>query len=119
MAMSWCDDEVGEESSAGLGVAVRLRRARSPVPAKMLTSGERSQWHALPQGPRRRNWLLGRAALKALLATTADTSVLSFPHPHLSLTHAGDQAVAVAVDHDGNGGDDHTAVTGTGVDHEP
>jgi phosphopantetheinyl transferase (holo-ACP synthase) len=116
--MSWCDDEVGEELSAALGVAVRLRRARSPVPAKMLTSGERAQWHALPQGSRRRNWLLGRAALKALLATTADTSVLSFPHPYLSLTHAGDQAVAVAVDHDGDGGDDH-AVTGTGVDHEP
>lgn len=113
--MLWCDDEVGPDLSAALGVVVRVRRARSPVLERMLTSGERQQWRALRGEQRRHDWLLGRSALKALLPPAADTSGLSFPHPHLSLTHAGGLAVAVAVavGHDG------ARVVGTGVDHQP
>ncbi len=99
--------------SAGLGVAVRVCRARIPVPEGGLTGGERHQWQALAPGPPSRDWLLGRAALKALLPMTADTSKLSFPHPHLSLTHAGGVAFAVVA------AGDATVVIGTGVDHEP
>jgi hypothetical protein len=110
--------ELGAELSAGLGVPVRLRRARIPVPEHALAGGERRQWHALAPGRASRDWLLGRTALKALLAGATDTSVLSFPHPRLSITHAGGSAFAVAA-----GGevpdDDAPVVVGTGVDHEP
>lgn len=106
---------MGEECSTRLGVTVRVRRAVAPLTERELTPGERRQWHSLPPGPRRCDWLLGRAALRAVLAVAADTSTVSFPHRHLSLTHAGGTAVAVAV----GAGDDTAAVAGTGVDHEP
>ncbi|MBA2437030.1 MAG: 4-phosphopantetheinyl transferase family protein [Acidimicrobiia bacterium] len=115
--MSRSDDVVGEECSAGLGVTLRVRRAATPMTEGQLTGGERRQWHALATGPRKSDWLLGRTALKALLSEAADTSTLSFPHPRLSLTHAGGVAVAVAA---GLGiGGDPVVVAGTGVDHEP
>lgn len=87
------------------------------MPEHALTAGERRQWHALPTGPRRCDWLLGRAALKAVMPAGLDTSTLSFPHPSLSLTHAGGVAFAVAT---GSAiGDALAGVAGTGVDHEP
>ncbi len=111
--MSRSDGEVEAEISAGLGVAVRVCRSRIPVPEGGLTGGERRQWQALAPGSSSRDWLLGRAALKALLPRTADTSTLSFPHPRLSLTHAGGVAFAVAA------AGEAAMVFGTGVDHEP
>lgn len=80
-------------------------------PERSLTPGERAQWRALSPGPRRRDWLLGRAALKQLLGAGADTSGLRFPHPRLSLTHAGGRAFAVNITAAG--------VVGTGIDYEP
>lgn len=80
-------------------------------PEPSLTPGERAQWRALSTGPRRRDWLLGRAALKQLLGAGADTSGLRFPHPRLSLTHAGGRAFAVHIAAAG--------VVGTGIDYEP
>lgn len=80
-------------------------------PERSLTPGERAQWRALSPGPRRRDWLLGRAALKQLLGAGADTSGLRFPHPRLSLTHAGGRAFAVHIAAAG--------VVGTGIDYEP
>ena len=108
---------MGDVCSARLGVELRLRRAGAPLSEHALTGGERRRWHTLPTGPRRRDWLLGRAALKALLPVGLDTSTLSFPHPALSLTHAGGVAVAVATGPGSSG--DVAAVAGTGVDHEP
>jgi hypothetical protein len=102
---------LGAGLSIGLGVTVRVCRAATPVPEQALTVGERRQWRARALGPPSRDWLLGRAALKALLPAPGDSSVLSFPHRLLSLTHAGGTAFAVAI----AGG----AVAGTGVDFEP
>ncbi|MBW3575221.1 MAG: 4'-phosphopantetheinyl transferase superfamily protein [Actinobacteria bacterium] len=113
----WCDREVGDEVAARIGAAVRVRRARRPVAQEALTAGERRQWHALAPGPRRQDWLTGRAALKALLPATADTSTMSFPHRNLSLTHSCGVAVAVGIEADAD--DDHSVVAGAGVDHEP
>ncbi len=93
--------------SAQLGVVVRLAGTRLPVPLGELSEAERAQ---IPEGQRRRDWLLGRGALKALLGG-ADTAALSFPHRSLSLTHAGGLAVAAQVR-------DVAAVAGTGVDYE-
>ncbi len=107
------DADLGARLSAGLGIAVRVCRAQFPVPENELADGERRQWQALVSGPPVRDWLLGRAALKALLPEAPDTSVFSFPHPRLSLTHAGGTAFAVAA------AGEAPVVVGTGVDHEP
>jgi len=58
----------------------------------------------------RQEWLASRAALRALLGDGQDTSGLVFPHPALSLTHAGGLAVAVRAD---------GAQVGVGIDFEP
>lgn len=94
-----------------LRVPVRLAAATRPVPLRLLTAGEREQLDKLSGGERRRHWLLGRAALKALCGPESDSSALAFPHPRLSLTHAGGMAVAL---HVGGG-----PVAGAGVDFEP
>lgn len=97
--------------SAALGVPVRLAAATAPLPPEALTPGELARLEAMPTEARRRDWLLGRAALKALLGAGADTSVLAFPDRRLSLAHAGGRAFAALA-----GGD---TVVGTGIDFEP
>lgn len=94
---------------AHLGVVVRVSSATRPLPLAALVGGERARFDRLTSEPRRCDWLLGRAALKALTAEGADTSRLSFPHPRLSLTHADGAAFAARVD---------AEVAGTGIDFE-
>lgn len=65
------------------------------MPAATLTAGELA---ALPAGPRRQDWLLGRAALKA--HGIGDTSTVVFPNRGLSLTHSAGVAVAARCDGD-------------------
>ena len=67
----------------------------------------------LVHAPRRAVWLLGRAALKDLLAQLdlpADTSGITFPHPRLSLSHSEGCAVAI--------GTRDEQINGIGVDLE-
>ena len=71
-----------------------LAVATSPVAIDDLTPGELAQ---LPEGMRRHDWLLGRAALKAVLGI-ADTSVVAFPNRSVSLTHSAGVAVAARCD---------------------
>ena len=66
-----------------------------PAPVTTLTPGERAQ---LPDGPRRHDWLLGRAALKA--HGIGDTSTVTFPNRCLSLTHSAGIAVAARCEGD-------------------
>ncbi len=96
---------------AHLRVPVRLAVATRPVPLRLLTRGERRQLDSFTTEARRREWLLGRTALKPLCGGAADTSSLTFPHPRLSLTHAGGAAVALRVE--------RGSVAGAGVDLEP
>lgn len=92
--MRWPDLASAEVAvSAALGVRVRLRLATAPAETAVLSAGEVAIVERLASGRRRRDWLLGRAALKALLEG-ADTSRVCFPSPSLSLTHAGGMAVA-------------------------
>lgn len=103
-----------------LGVRVRLTAATRPLDPSALTDGEAGRWRSLPAGPRRSDWLLGRRALRLLLhvlGLEADSSTISFPHPGLSLTHAGGIAVAAGVDTGAEGLG--RAVWGLGVDYEP
>lgn len=115
LAAAEADLVIGRRLADGLGLALRVRRAAEPAPAGALSAGERRQWRARPAGPRRHDWLVGRAALKSLLGPPADTSGLAFPHPRLSLTHAGGMAWALAVEAAGTA----PAMLGAGIDHEP
>jgi len=69
--------------------------AVATAPATDLSPGELA---ALPDGPRRHDWLLGRAALKA--HGIGDTATVTFPHRCLSLTHSAGVAVAARCDGD-------------------
>ena len=102
--MRWPDPTAAEAAlSAGLGVRITLRAATVPLTVEELSPGERAAWERLPgEGPRRRDWLLGRAVLKPLV-DGADTAGVAFPHRTLSLSHSGPMAVAVSVDGDGGG----------------
>ena len=71
-----------------------LAVATSPVAVDDLTPAELAR---LPEGKRRHDWLLGRAALKAVLGI-ADTSVVVFPNRSVSLTHSAGVAVAARCD---------------------
>ena len=93
-----------------LGILVRIATVREAAPLGALSPAERARFDTLPAEPRRRDWLLGRAALKALVGAAFDTAALEFPHPRLSLTHAGGTAFAAMAGAD---------VLGTGVDFEP
>jgi len=97
--MRWRDDT--------LGIPVELAATTGAVTVDDLSPGERAQMPG-GDGPRRADWLRGRAALK-LLFDGLDTSTVAFPHPSLSLTHAAGLAVAARCD----GGQ-----AGLGVDFE-
>jgi len=96
--------------AALLGVAVRIATAAAPLAPRALTAAERARAEGFPTEARRRDWLVGRAALKALLGPGADTAGLAFPHPRLSLTHAGGRAFAVSAE---------GPAAGVGIDYEP
>lgn len=100
---------VERELTRRLERPVQLRRAGVPADPACFIGGEAAQFRALTNERRRQDWLLGRLALKALLPAATDTSHITFPHPQLSITHAGGVAYAVQV----------TGVLGTGVDFEP
>jgi 4'-phosphopantetheinyl transferase superfamily protein len=85
------------EVSAMLGVDVRLAWAAEATPSP-------------GSDGRDLDWLRGRAALRALLPAGSETAGLEFPHPALSLSHAGGLAVAVRCDRN---------LRGIGVDFEP
>jgi hypothetical protein len=74
---------------------VDLAVATEPAPLAALSLGELAR---LPDGPRRHDWLLGRAALKA--SGVGDTSTVAFPNRCLSLTHSAGVAVAARCDGD-------------------
>jgi len=94
--------------STELGVPVSLATADEPLPLESLTPGELSALRSLRSDAARQHWLLGRSALKTLVQQ--DTSRLQFPHPELSVTHAGGIAVAVR---------SAAKLSGIGVDFEP
>jgi phosphopantetheinyl transferase (holo-ACP synthase) len=93
-----------------LGIRAQLAISEAPAPIESLTPGELGQSREFRSGPACLDWLRGRAALKALLAPGYDTSGLQFPNRAISLTHAGELAVAVRTDDD---------CEGIGIDFEP
>jgi 4'-phosphopantetheinyl transferase EntD len=97
----------------GLDFDFRVAVARSPLDPAALTPGEAAQFEKLVHAPRRAVWLLGRAALRDLLAQLdlpADTSTIAFPQPRLSLSHSSGVAIAIGTRAQG--------VDGLGIDLE-
>ena len=82
---------------------VRVEVATQPLALGELSAGERAAFDRVAGSLRRRDWLLGRSALKRVL-DGADTSTVSFPHPRLSLSHSAGVAVAVGADARGQAG---------------
>jgi len=83
-----------------LGIPVRLCVARKTIEMAALSLKERAQYDQLATPSRRNDWLLGRSALKALLARLgrcSDTASVTFPNPCYSLTHCDGFAAAVGV----------------------
>jgi 4'-phosphopantetheinyl transferase EntD len=100
---------------AALGVRVAMATATEPIAVSALTRGEREQLARLPSAPaRRREWLMARGALRAVLAEVGsepDTATIRFPSPTCSVTHGGGLAMAIAA-HSGG-------TSGIGLDFEP
>jgi len=93
-----------------LGIRAQLAISAVPAAIESLTPGELAESRKLRAGPARLDWLRGRAALKAVLGAGYDTSRLRFPSRAISLTHAGELAVAVRTDDE---------CEGIGIDFEP
>jgi 4'-phosphopantetheinyl transferase EntD len=77
-----------------------LAAATRPLDPAALSRCELARFALLASGARRREWLLGRSALRRLLARLGaglDTSGIEFPNARYSLTHSGGVAVAAGV----------------------
>jgi len=101
-----------ESASARLGMPVVLARAE-PDAELSLRASEYLYLAAMKQERRKRDWLLGRNALKQVLAALSrdeDTSVISFPNRQVSLTHSCGVSLAVGAAIPANG---------IGIDYEP
>lgn len=104
---------IGAGIRAAMGLDLRVVIAPAGLDPAVLTPGESLQLAKLVHAPRRAVWLLGRAALKNLLAQLDlpdDTSGLAFPHPRLSLSHSEGCAIAI--------GTRDERIDGLGVDLE-
>jgi 4'-phosphopantetheinyl transferase EntD len=86
-----------------LGLPLRLAVACEPLAAAALSPAGRARLARYGEA-RRQQWLLGRAALSALLRRlhrADDAATLTLPQPSLSLTHAGGLAIALGCDRPG------------------
>jgi 4'-phosphopantetheinyl transferase EntD len=101
-----------ESASVRLRLPVVLARA-DPGAQPSLSEPEYLCLSAIKQERRQRDWLLGRNALKQVLAALSrddDTSVITFPNSQVSLTHSCGVALAVGAALPANG---------IGIDYEP
>jgi phosphopantetheinyl transferase len=79
---------------------VVMAQASSPVELSELTFGELIQFQTITHPRRQHSWRLGRSALKTVLPPlqrSADSSVLSWPDPTVSLSHTDDHAMAIGL----------------------
>jgi 4'-phosphopantetheinyl transferase EntD len=102
-----------ETLSKNWGLRVHAAVTDKVYDAKRLTPSEQMHLAGLSTPKRQTSWLLGRSALKDLLAALRlpeDTTALRFPNPRVSLSHSGGWAIAI--------GTDAPLVAGIGVDLE-
>ena len=92
---------------------VAVFATQNPVAVGTLTAGERLQFREMRGRARRREWLTGRRALRAVLGDAGldtDTSTLTWPDRRVSVSYSGELAVAASAVRDD--------VVGVGVDVE-
>jgi len=88
-------------------------RSDGDIESTRLNRAEHDRLAEFRHERRRRDWLLGRNALKKLLTSLDrddDTMTVTFPDRQVSLTHGGDTAFAAGTT---------TASLGIGIDYEP
>lgn len=89
-----------------MGLDLKLSLAMQPAEKSTLSSCELDRLTGLKLEQRKQSWLVGRNALKSLcnsMNLSTDTSLLSMPHPHISLTHSGKIAVAIGCRNEASG----------------
>lgn len=90
-----------------------VTRADSDFAATPLSPAERERLAGIARERRKRDWLLGRNAVKQVLAALSredDTAIISFPDARISLTHGGGVAFAAGTS---------ATTSGIGIDYEP
>lgn len=95
------EQELTERFRRELGATVRLRIATAAAPEDELSEGEKSLLGRFEQRSRQVSFLRGRHALKRLLfeaGRSTDSSSISFPNAEYSITHAGEIAIALALE---------------------
>lgn len=99
--------------SGRLDTPMIVVRSDASMEKMRLNQAEHKQFNELRHKRRRRDWLLGRNALKQLFGALDrgdDTTAISFPNRQVSLTHGGDTALAAGT---------NAASLGIGIDYEP
>ena len=92
--------DIEQSAQALIGLPLRIIYADRESELDDLSAGEREEFSALENPARRRDWLIGRKALKTALraqSRSPDTASLRLPDPRVSLTHGGGSAFAGAV----------------------
>jgi len=96
-----------------LKIPMIVVRSDGDIESTRLNRAEHDRLAELRHERRRRDWLLGRNALKQVLTALDrgdDTTAVTFPDRQVSLTHGGDTAFAVGTS---------AASLGIGIDYEP
>ena len=96
-----------------LKIPMIVVRSDGDIESTRLNRAEHDRLAEFRHERRRRDWLLGRNALKKLLTSLDrddDTMTVTFPDRQVSLTHGGDTAFAAGTT---------TASLGIGIDYEP
>lgn len=98
---------------ACLGTPIILVRSEVEIDPARLHRAERDRLSEFSNDERKRDWLLGRNALKQVLSALDrgdDTQKLTFPDGQISLSHAGHFAFAAGI---------RSMGLGVGIDYEP
>lgn len=103
---------IEQQAAKALGVPLVIHKAVAAISLLDLDRAERRRMRRFRYTQRRRDWAIGRKALKELLRTlnrAPDTMSLGFPNPQLSLSHGNETAYAVGTT---------AALQGIGIDYE-
>ncbi len=99
------EEELEKHFSGALACKIIVSLSKNQIDESVLNSVEKTALSKMNHALRRASWLRGRNAIYSLLKRIgnvndidlpADTANLSMPHAHLSLSHSGEYAVAVA-----------------------
>ena len=91
-------DEFIQTASIKLNTSLHSALAITPLHVKKLSDKEQAIYFELQTAQRKKEWLCGRKAMKAVLAEMGlniDSTQYELPNPHLSLSHNNSIAIAL------------------------